>query len=123
LVFLVFAAYGSLVGSGFQETDFQEAAQRFRLGLKNWSFGGSSVDWGVNVLLFVPISFCLLSAVSPPRSLPLPRFLAVMAVTASCGVATLAIEFAQNWFPSRVSSASDVVAQFIGVLVQRELEF
>jgi glycopeptide antibiotics resistance protein len=114
LAFLAFAVYGSLIPLNFMQTSFAEAGHQFWLGLKNWSFGGSGVDWGVNVALFVPISFCLLCAVSPAGSLPISRGMAVVGVVTFCGLATLAIEFAQNWFPPRVPSAADVFAQFIG---------
>jgi glycopeptide antibiotics resistance protein len=74
---------------------------------------GSPVDWGVNALLFIPTAFCILGA-THSNTFGWVYLVRLFAVAAFCLSMSLAIEYAQNWFPPRVPSLGDVVAQFWG---------
>jgi glycopeptide antibiotics resistance protein len=113
---LIFAWYGSLVPLAFSPRSFSEAWQRFTSTPVNWQ-NESKVDWGVNALLLVPAGFCLLGAATSPRAGFAERIVRTMEVAVVCLLASFLIEFSQNWFPPRVPSLGDVVAQFLGAAV------
>jgi len=108
------AVYGSLVPFRYSPVDLDVALDRLARGTTNLFGGGSRVDWGVNVVLFVPISYFWLAALAPDGAKSWRSAVAVGAVLACCMGASLAVELAQAWFPPRVPSLADVVAQSIG---------
>ena len=113
LAFLAFAWYGSLVPLHFSPRPLADAWGQFANSGVLWS-GGSRVDWGVNVMLFIPAGFCLLAA-AIRADLPVgQRILRTIGVAALCLMMSLLIEFSQSWFPPRVPTLSDVAAQFCG---------
>jgi glycopeptide antibiotics resistance protein len=114
---LAFAAYGSFVPFDWRPVTLAVALAQFRQKLQEFSFGGSRSDWSVNVALFVPISFCLLCAIVPSRATVRARIVSIIVVAVTCVCSTLAIEFAQSWCAGRVTSVSDVFAQFVGTAI------
>ncbi len=113
--FVLFAAYGSLVPWEVVPLSFGDAVQRFKE-LPLFEIGiGSRADWVANVLLFVPIGFCAMATFVVDRPSQMWRYLAGGAsIWIGCGAVTIAIEFSQSWFPTRVASAYDIQAQSLG---------
>lgn len=111
--FTALAIYGSLVPLAWRPLPLDEAVDRFA-GLR-WRLSFESrTDWATNVLLFVPIGFCWLGAIicdRPGRG----RAAAVSPVVIfACALLSVAVEFAQNWFPPRVPSPNDIAAETLG---------
>lgn len=112
LGYLFFAVYGSLVPLEFRNLPLSDAWLTFRdIGSIGLSFS-SRADWLVNILLFIPLGFLLTGAFWPARGMLRP--LAVLGVFIVCLGSSLAIEFAQLFFPQRTPSLNDIVAQTIG---------
>jgi glycopeptide antibiotics resistance protein len=110
------AVYGSLVPLRFTPLSFTTALDRFA-DIPMLSLGVESrADWVANILLFVPIGFFFLGALSVDlkgRS----SILAIFPVVVGCIALSVAIEFTQLWFPPRTVSQNDIVAEAIGGLV------
>lgn len=112
LLFAALIVYGCLVPLRPQRLPLAEAIEQFRLVLAQPIGIHSRSDWLANVLLVLPLGFVLMGAVCCDR----PRFawlffpLAILL----CFAFSLAIEFAQLFFPPRVSSVNDVAAQAVG---------
>jgi VanZ family protein len=115
LAFSAFAVYGSLVPFHLQPIPFAEALDRFRDVLGQHVRVGSRSDWVANILLFFPPGFLLMAAVCCDRPrLAAPAF---PLVVASCIAFSGIIEFAQLYFPPRVSSINDITAESLGALL------
>jgi glycopeptide antibiotics resistance protein len=111
--FLALAIYGSLVPLHFRPKPLHEAAASFRAALAEPVDFGSRSDWAANILLFIPMGFLAMAALSVDR----PRsvgWLAALLVIPACVVLSAAIEFTQLFFPDRVTSVDDIVAESIG---------
>jgi glycopeptide antibiotics resistance protein len=67
----------------------------------------------VNVLLFVPLTFLTMGALTCDRSRTIRLIAAPVLVPASACLAA-SIEFAQTWFANRTVSLNDIVAETIG---------
>ncbi len=113
LALLVFTWYGSLVPLHLVRTSVADAWRRFMAAPLDIR-GGSKIDWGINVLLLAPAGFCLLGAALPVNSTWATRLVRTLLVAAACLLVSASIEFSQSWFPPRVPSRADVVAQFLG---------
>jgi len=77
----------------------------------------SRSDWAANFLLFLPVGFlgtgiCQIDRGGPRRYWLLP----VLLVTGISCMASVLLEFSQEWFPDRVPSVNDIGAQTIGAL-------
>jgi glycopeptide antibiotics resistance protein len=113
---IVLAVYGSLVPLQFTPIDFSIAMKRFddipmlKLGVE------SRADWVANILLFVPIGFFVVGALSVDRSRR-STVAAAVPVVVGCFALSVAIEFTQLWFPTRTVSQNDVAAETIGGLM------
>lgn len=111
IAYLLFVIYGSLVPFGFVAGSVGERFEQF-LAMTYRPFGpGSRIDWVVNILLFVPLAFLwsgALIAGRPQRRWVLLPLLVVWPALAGC------VEFLQTWFPPRVTSLSDIVAESMG---------
>lgn len=108
------AVYGSLVPLKVKPVPWAEAVARFDKTLHSPLHFRSKADWGANVLLVLPISCCWMGTLAVDRRRRLGTILAVPAVVLPCALLSVGIEFAQIWFPPRVPSQNDVVAQLIG---------
>lgn len=114
LFFSGIAVYGSLVPFRCTPLGFGEAVQRFKGILSGPISPGSRGNFVANVLLFVPIGYCLLAALTLDRRGWVLTVLCAMLVSLLCAALSLAVEFGQLWLPTRVTSSSDIVAQIIG---------
>jgi VanZ family protein len=111
--FLAFAVYGSWVPFHFRPLPASVALHQFSIVCNRPVRLESISDWTANVLLFVPIAFTLMATACVDRRWSIGPAIAPF-VMAVCAVASTAIEFSQLYFPGRVSSLSDIVAQTIG---------
>ncbi|HEU5431434.1 MAG TPA: VanZ family protein, partial [Thermomicrobiales bacterium] len=112
--FAAFAVYGSWVPLNFRPLPWAEAVARFReIPFLHLSIG-SRADWVANILLFVPIGFCGLAALTCDRRSRLGKTCAALAVMAFCTALSVSVEFSQLWFPGRTVSQNDIVAETIG---------
>jgi len=112
LLFLAFAAYGSIVPLQFRRMSIRDG----------WTFFSatpfvplrevSRTDFASNILLFVPIGFFLLGAAAPGRRAGAIGWL--VPVVAAAAAASVSIEFSQVFFSGRTPSWDDVLAQIIG---------
>ncbi len=116
LFFLAIAVYGSLVPLTFRPLSFDEALIRFRQ-IPYLDLGaGHRADWVSNILLFIPISFCAVGAVSLDRRLGLLTLCWPPLVILLCTATSVALEFTQLWFPPRTVSQNDIIAETIGAV-------
>ncbi len=118
LGFLLLAVYGSLVPLNLRQVTFHQAWQYFWY-TQHWGeidFSNRS-DWGANVLLYVPISFCWLGVFCLDRKNRLWKSLSTLFVWGGCLASSLVIEFLQSWVDARVPSHNDVYAQGVGTLI------
>ncbi len=115
VMYLVFVIYGSLVPLNFTARPIGEAIEIFRhipflrLGID------SRADWVANLLLFVPLSFGIAQCVriSERRSL-LGAAVGYAAIWTFCSALCVGIEFTQIFFPPRVVSQNDILAESLG---------
>src|SRR6266540_3686364 len=114
---VIFAVYGSLVPFDITLVPSDEAMRRFTsamaLPLRLWSRS----DLIANILLMVPVAFCLMAVCRLDRR-GIGGTFAAAAATMACGygLANL-LEFLQVFTPDRVVSRSDVLAQSIGAVI------
>lgn len=73
----------------------------------------SRADWVANILLYIPLAF-LASGWLNGRLRPIA---ATTVTFLLCGIITLAVEFAQLFFPPRTASLNDLIAQCIGTSI------
>jgi glycopeptide antibiotics resistance protein len=73
----------------------------------------SRSDWAANILLFIPLSYLFLAALAVDRPWWV-GLVAALVVLPGCTLLSAAVEFTQLYFPPRVSSLNDVVAESIG---------
>jgi len=112
-VYTLFVVYGSLVPLEFRALPWDEALARFRA-IPFLKFGiGSRTDWVANLLLFIPLTYLWMGAISAGRSLA-ALVLATLMVLPAAVLLGIGIEFTQLFFPQRTPSKSDVFAQALG---------
>jgi glycopeptide antibiotics resistance protein len=109
----LFIVYGSLLPFNYQPLPWAETLSRFRVVCSAPVRLGSGADWLANVLLVLPLGYLFMGMLAADRSVPL-RFLAAALVLPTCLALSVAVEFSQLWFPPRVSSLDDIVAQSVG---------
>lgn len=114
-LFAAVAVYGSVVPLRGRPLEFSEAVRQFK-DLLERPIGGSRSDWAANVLLFVPIGYCLMGALVADRRNRVVAVLCAGPVILACALSSVAIEFSQLWFPNRIPSLSDVLAQMLGTV-------
>ena len=113
-LFSAFAVYGSVVPLDFQARPLTEAVETFRA--LAWLHPDMSrrSDWAANILLFVPIGFCWSGGLLRRGRSFAARLAGSALILAGAVLLSLLCEFLQLWFPPRLTSVSDVAAQFIG---------
>ena len=74
-------------------------------------------DWATNVLLFVPISFCLLGACCVDRRRSLIWLLSIPSILVGCLALSVCLEVGQLWLPLRYFSIADIIAQSLGAMI------
>ena len=112
VIYLCFVVYGSLVPLDLGPMTFEAAWERFqdipwlRLGAM------SRADWVANILLYMPLSFLLVSRLS--RSGPQFVLLNITITLVFCMTVAIGIEYLQVFFPPRTVSLNDLLAELIG---------
>lgn len=112
-IYCGFIIYGSLVPFRFRYIPLEQAVGRFRqiphfyLGIQSRS------DLAANFLLFIPLTFLAMGALTRENR---RRGRALIAVAVAAGAILLngAIEFTQIYFPDRTASKHDILAQVAG---------
>jgi glycopeptide antibiotics resistance protein len=113
LGYLLFVIYGSLAPLHFQPIPFEEALRRAHEAFSAPIRLESRSDWAANILLFIPLAFLFMGALTVDRG-PLARLTAAVLVLAGGVLLSSAIEFTQLYFPPRVTSLNDVAAESTG---------
>ncbi len=112
---ILFVAYGSLVPVRLQPIGLDEALSR----IMDPSFldfrAQSKTDWSANFLILVPTSYFAVGFFRTRLGF-LTDSGATAAALITCVMCSLFIEFTQIFFPPRVASLSDVLAQTLGAL-------
>jgi glycopeptide antibiotics resistance protein len=116
LALMAFAAHGSLVPWNYTPRDFDAAIKQL-LATGKSDHPLSSVDWGVNVMLLIPAGFCLAAATWARNASLANRVAWSVVVLCGCATFSVLIELAQSWFPPRVPSVADIVAQICGAVI------
>ncbi|MGL4419981.1 MAG: VanZ family protein, partial [Gemmataceae bacterium] len=114
---LAFIAYGSFVPFQFQSRSWDDALSAWRWVLDHRRLAASRSDWLANVLLGVPVGFCLLGMIHVDRPGKRHRFLSILCLWPCCVLFSIFVEFVQLYLPMRTSSFSDVLAQALGFLI------
>lgn len=114
--FLALVVYGSLVPFHFEPVSWGDAAMGFRAACSAPVRVESRSDWAANILLFIPLSFLWMAALAVDRRW-YAGLLAALVVLPACSLLSAAIEFAQLYFPPRVTSVNDMVAESLGGFV------
>ncbi len=116
LVYTAFVIYGSLVPLEYRALPWDEAVARFTA-IRWLELGvGSRADWVANLLLFIPLSFLWMGALSAGAG-PLRTALATLALIPAATALSLGIEFTQLFFPQRTVSQNDIFAETLGGLI------
>jgi glycopeptide antibiotics resistance protein len=116
LGFLAFVVYGSLVPLHYQPLSWTEATARFHQVCTKPVCFDSVSDWLTNIVLFIPLSFLMMAVVCVDG--PAKRCIsAAVVVLPLCALLSASVEFAQLWFPPRVSSLNDIVAETGGAAI------
>jgi glycopeptide antibiotics resistance protein len=112
--FTALAIYGSLVPLRYTPVDLGTALRRFS-GLPYLYLGiQSRSDLVANVLLFIPIGFCWAASLLVDRPGRTRAGVVAPLVALSCAALSVAVEFAQVWFPPRTVSQNDILAETAG---------
>ncbi len=111
-LYTAFVAYGSLVPLNYRPLPWAEALSVFSEMRPLHVPPASRTDWAANFLLLVPLPFLWLAALDP-RGAPV-RVLACALAWAGSFLFSIAIEFAQIFFPPRNPSMHDIAAQGLG---------
>ncbi len=116
LVYTVFVIYGSLVPLKFHALPWDVAVARFgsipflKLGI------GSRADWVANLLLFIPLTYLWMGAMTAGGG-RLHNLAATLALVPAATALSVGIEFTQLFFPQRTVSQNDIFAETLGGLI------
>ena len=116
VVYTVFVMYGSLVPLKFHALPWDVAVARFgaipflKLGI------GSRADWVANLLLFIPLTYLWMGAMTAGGG-RLRNLAATLALVPAATALSVGIEFTQLFFPQRTVSQNDIFAEALGGLV------
>ncbi|MFO8012483.1 MAG: VanZ family protein [Phycisphaerae bacterium] len=116
VVYAVLVVYGLLVPLEYRHRPFEEALEAFAatpyldLGVAN------RADLVANLLLFIPLGFFVMGALTREDTRPGRWLMAGLTLTGAA-VLSLAVEFLQLYFPPRTVSWNDVLAEWVGALV------
>ncbi|MBN8764160.1 MAG: VanZ family protein [Thiobacillus sp. 63-78] len=116
LGYTAFVIYGSLVPLKFHALPWEVALARFgaipflQLGI------GSRADWVANLLLFIPLTYLWMGAMTGGRG-RLRNLFATLALVPAATALSVGIEFTQLFFPQRTVSQNDIFAETLGGLI------
>src|SRR4051812_37578261 len=109
LTWVMFVVYGSLVPAQYHAVPLSVALEQFR----HLPMYGSRTDWATNVVLFVPLTFLWMGALSGDRGRT-AQIAATIALLPLSAALAGGIEFLQFWFPPRTPSLNDIIAETAG---------
>ncbi len=116
LVYTAFVIYGSLVPLEYRALPWDEAVVRFAA-IRWLELGvGSRADWVANLLLFIPLTFLWMGALTAWGSRLRTALVALMLIPAAI-VLSVGIEFTQLFFPQRTVSQNDIFAETLGGVI------
>jgi len=116
LAYLAFVVYGSLVPLDFRARPFDSALRDF-FSMPYFELDASSrADWVANILLYIPLAYLWLGALTRERRRFRQAFFSLL-VFAFCATLIVAIEFTQQFFPPRTVSLNDLIAETIGTVL------
>src|SRR5260370_19716 len=111
---LVLAVYGSLIPFHFQPRPLNEAFAAFRhIAFHDPTDLHARGDWIVSVALFLALSYLFMAALCVDRR-GRGNLAAAAAVLLVCAALSVAIEFAQLYFPPRTVSLNDIAVETLG---------
>jgi glycopeptide antibiotics resistance protein len=108
--------YGSVVPLDYQPLNFGEAIERFPRVMKFGRARHGLADFGVNLMLFLPLGFLVLGAIDLDRKSRKAGLVATPIIILLLIAWSVGIEFSQLWFPKRTTSPFDVTAQGVGAV-------
>lgn len=117
LGFALFTIYGSLIPFDYVPRSWHDAVEAYRWVWTYRIWPQSRGDFFANVVLGVPLGYCLIAAVRTGKNGLRSTLTRAIAFIFFCTAFASSIEFAQLWFPSRSSAASDVIAQVLGAAI------
>jgi VanZ family protein len=116
VVYTGLMAYGLLVPLEYDHRPFEQAVRAFAatpyLDLGVWN----RADLVANLLLFIPVGFFAMGALTREGTLPGRWLMAGLVLAGAVGL-SLALEFFQLYFPPRTVSWNDVLAECAGAAV------
>ena len=113
LVYTTFVIYGSLVPLDYRPMPWDVATNRFShipflaLGM------GSRADWVANLLLFIPLTFLWMGALTSGKPRVYQAMFAIILIPTAI-MLSFGIEFTQLFFPPRTVSQNDIMAEGLG---------
>ena len=116
LAYLAFVVYGSLVPLDFRPRPLDAALKDF-YHIRYLKLGAASrADWVANILLYIPLAYLWLGALTRDGRVFLQAFFSLI-VFSFCVALSVAIEFTQQFFPPRTVSLNDLIAEVLGSAV------
>jgi len=113
VAYLVFVVYGSLVPLDFRPRPLEAAFKEF-YNIRYLKLGvASRADWVANILLYIPLAYLWLGALTRDGRVFLQAFLSIV-VFCFCAALSVAVEFTQQFFPPRTVSLNDLIAEVLG---------
>jgi glycopeptide antibiotics resistance protein len=112
LIYAVVTVFASLVPLEYQPQTTEEVSRKLAKVREDGIQFESMSDWVTNVVLFIPLGYLLAAAFAVDR--PGAGPLVAVVVMALCALLSASIEFTQLFFPPRVTSLNDVVAETAG---------
>jgi VanZ family protein len=114
---LVLAVYGNLIPFRYRAKPWDQALAAFRaIAWYDPSNLGARGDWIVSVVLFLILSYLLMAALCVDRG-PRVGFWLAPVILLLCAALSVAIEFAQIYFPPRTVSLNDIAAENTGAVL------
>lgn len=113
---LLFVVYGSLVPLNFQPLPWSMAVARFSAIFSTDAVLGSRVDIASNVLLSMPLAFAAGQWLLAERG-ALAGWVGRALIVLGVLLVAVSVEFAQQFFPPRILSLTDIQAQAVGAVL------
>ncbi|MCK4626134.1 MAG: VanZ family protein [Phycisphaerae bacterium] len=115
VIYFGVVVYGSLVPLEFQHVPFEQAIRKFgEIPHLHISIQSRS-DLVANFLLFIPLTFLAMGALTRENRRRARPLIALATVTVAAGLSAT-IEFTQTYFPGRTVSQNDILAETVGGL-------
>lgn len=116
IIYTLFVVYGSLVPWQFNSLSLSDAWYSFQ-NIEYLNLGiASRADWVANILLFIPLAFLWLGAISHGQKI-IGRCVSSFVVLIVSFLLCSTIEFTQLFFPPRTVSLNDVMAESLGAVI------